>query len=196
MSPDSRVSRLVLASASPRRLDLLRQIGFEPEVVSVNVPESCAVDESPLAYSRRVAHDKARAGWNAIGRSRECLVLGADTEVLIDGQVLGKPADASAARHMLRQLSGRAHTVLSSVAVIGEEFDDLISCPSQVRFAELSDQEIAHYVASGEPFGKAGAYAIQGRAAAFVAHLDGSFSGVMGLPVHETALLLRRAGLR
>jgi len=121
-------------------------------------------------------------------------VLGADTEVLLDGRIFGKPADHQGAADMLAVLSGREHQVLSSVALIGQGFDEVISSLTTVRFAQLSTADIDAYVASGEPFGKAGAYAIQGRAATFIEHLQGSYWSVMGLPLFETAALLKRAG--
>ncbi|HWS25916.1 MAG TPA: Maf family protein [Xanthomonadales bacterium] len=186
--------RLILASASPRRLELLTQIGVEVEVLACDVPEQRAPDESPLAYSCRVARAKALTGWQLAGADRHCWVLGADTEVVLDDCVFGKPADADAAIRMLQQLSGRDHQVLTSVALLGADFDEVATCSTAVRFAPMSEAQIRHYVASGEPFGKAGAYAIQGRAAAFIARIEGSYSGVMGLPLFETAALLQRAG--
>lgn len=186
--------RLILASASPRRRELLAQIGITPTIVAGDVPEVRAAGEAPLTYSRRVALAKAQAGWHATGMDPQSLVLGADTEVVVDDCVLGKPADAAAALNMLRQLSGREHLVLSSVALVGAAGAAIETSATQVRFAPISEPEMAAYVASGEPFGRAGGYAIQGLAAAFVAHLAGSYSGVMGLPLFETIALLRRAG--
>ncbi|MEY2866829.1 MAG: hypothetical protein RIQ43_855, partial [Pseudomonadota bacterium] len=130
-----------------------------------------------------------------LGGHSRAIVLGADTDVVIDGQVLGKPADAAQAAALLRQLSGRTHQVHTAVWLVsaGREQSALVS--TEVRFSELRETEITDYIATGEPFGKAGAYAVQGRAAAFIAGITGSYSGVMGLPLHETAVLLRNFGV-
>ena len=187
---------LYLASQSPRRRELLAQLGIRFEVVDVEVPEVRAPAESPRKYVERVARAKARAGLRVVaGRDPEALVLGADTEVVLDDRVFGKPADADAATSMLRHLSGRTHTVISIVCCANRTEERSAVCESSVTFAPLDEAAIRRYVATGEPFGKAGGYAIQGRAAAFVAHLAGSYSGVMGLPLFETASVLRRAGL-
>jgi septum formation protein len=185
---------IYLASQSPRRRELLSQIGIAFETVDVNVPEVRDPDEAPRAYVERVARRKARAGLQAVGvRDPGALVLGADTEVVMDGRVFGKPADADVAAAMLRALSGRTHVVISVVCCATRSREAVAACESEVTFAELDAAAIARYVASGEPFGKAGGYAIQGRAAAFVARLSGSYSGVMGLPLFETARLLAGA---
>ena len=185
---------IYLASQSPRRRELLAQIGIAFETVDVTVPEVRAADESPRAYVERVARAKARAGSRAVSeRDPTALVLGADTEVVLDGRVFGKPADAEAAAAMLRVLSGRTHTVISVVCCATRTCENAATCESQVTFADLDDAAIARYVATGEPFGKAGGYAIQGRAAAFITRLSGSYSGVMGLPLFETAGLLASA---
>jgi len=186
--------RLILASASPRRRELLNQIGVHAEVLACDVPEQRQAGESALAYSCRVARDKAIAGWNLCAQGRDCRVLGADTEVVLDDCVFGKPGNAQHAVSMLQQLSGREHQVLTSVALVGCGFDEVVTSSTAVRFARLSDAQIARYVDSGEPFGKAGGYAIQGRAAAFIVRIEGSYSGVMGLPLFETTALLQRAG--
>lgn len=187
---------LILASASPRRLELLRQIGIEPLVQPADIVERRAKDETPREYSRRVAHEKARAAWLACEQSARHWVLAADTEVVIDDQVLGKPENADDAARMLQALSGREHQVLSSVALIGRDFDEVLTQTTRVRFATLETSAIRAYIETGEAYGKAGAYAIQGRAAAFVVSIDGSHSSVMGLPLFETAGLLRRVGIR
>jgi septum formation protein len=186
---------LHLASQSPRRRELLTQLGVDFRVVDVDVPELRAAQESPHEYVSRVARDKARAGLAALAGAAGTVVLGADTEVVLDGEVFGKPRDARDAAAMLRRLSGRTHAVVSAVWLVGAHGEHSACCVSQVRFAELGEAAIAAYVATGESFGKAGAYAIQGRGAALVEHLDGSYSGVMGLPLFETARLLREAGI-
>lgn len=173
---------------------MLAQIRVPATVLACDVPELRQSGESALGYSRRVAHAKALAGWQLGACDATVRVLGADTEVVLDDCLFGKPDDAADAARMLRQLSGREHQVLTSVALIGAAFDEVVTCVTAVRFARLSDAQIARYVGSGEPFGKAGAYAIQGLAAAFVARIEGSYSGVMGLPLFETAALLQRGG--
>lgn len=187
--------RLILASASPRRLELLRQVGVDVDVLPCDLPEERAPGESPFGYSQRIAREKARAGWERAGCDPRRHALGADTEVVLGDRVYGKPADDADARAMLASLSQRTHTVLSSVAVCGAGIDEVLTSVSRVRFAALDARTLDAYVASGEPRGRAGAYAIQGLAACFIEHLEGSFSGVMGLPLRETALLLARIGL-
>lgn len=187
---------LYLASQSPRRRELLAQIDVAFEVVEVAVPEVRGDAESPRGYVERVARAKAAAGLaHVAGLSDGPVVLGADTEVVLAGRVFGKPRDAADASRMLRALSGRTHSVISVVCCAKATGSMVAACESVVAFAPLDDRTIARYVATGEPFGKAGAYAIQGRAAAFVSHLSGSYSGVMGLPLYETVGLLRGAGL-
>lgn len=181
---------LYLASQSPRRRQLLEQIGELFEVIHVDVPELRADDESPAQYVSRVARDKARAGLATLVDVAGQRVIGADTEVVLNDEVFGKPVDADAAAAMLRRLSGRTHTVISAIWLVSTERETSASCLSQVRFALLDEPTIAAYVATGEPFGKAGAYAIQGRGASLIEHLQGSYSGVMGLPLFETARLL------
>ncbi|WP_266169571.1 Maf family protein [Dyella subtropica] len=184
---------LYLASQSPRRRQLLEQIGIAFTPVDVDVPEQRAVGESPIDYVSRVARDKAQAG--RAGLANGAVVLSADTEVVLDDEVFGKPADAADATAMLRRLSGRTHETISVVWAVQGDRAESETCVSRVRFAALSDEDIAAYVASGEPFGRAGAYAIQGRGATLIEHLEGSFTGVMGLPVFETARLLRSFGI-
>lgn len=185
---------LFLASQSPRRRELLRQIGFDFDVLDVDVPERREPGETPADYVSRVAREKAGAGLLQVAAVPGAIVIGADTEVVLDDDVFGKPADAADALAMLRRLSGRAHEVLSAVWCISASREEHALSISTVEFAALSDADIMAYVGTGEAFGKAGAYAIQGRAAAFISRLDGSHSAVMGLPLHETALLLRRLG--
>lgn len=186
---------LYLASKSPRRRQLLEQLGARFVVLDVDVPEVRSAHEPPLDYVSRVAREKAGAGLLALGSAAGAVVLGADTEVVLDGEVYGKPADAAEAAAMLRRLSGRVHEAVSVVWLVGAGREEHAVSVSQVHFADLDEASIDAYVASGEPYGRAGAYAIQGRAGAFVRHLAGSYSGVMGLPLYETAGLLRRFGL-
>lgn len=183
---------LYLASQSPRRRELLAQLGVVFEIVDVDVPEVRRTDETPRAYVERVARAKACAGFDAVAATRgsDAVALGADTEVVLDGRVFGKPRDAEDAAAMLRALAGRTHHVLSVVCCVTRASEDVLACESRVTFADLDAGAIERYVATGEPFGKAGGYAIQGRAAAFIARLEGSYSGVMGLPLYETACLL------
>jgi septum formation protein len=187
------MSVLYLASQSPRRRELLEQVGMTFSVLHVEVPEQRAAGESPQDYVHRVARDKARAGLAhlALKDRTNAVVLGSDTEVVLDGDVFGKPRDAEDAAAMLRRLSGRTHDVMSAVWLVTDEREQGDVCVSRVRFAKLDEAAIAAYVASGEPFGKAGAYAIQGRGASLIEHLDGSYSGVMGLPLFETSRLLK-----
>ena len=187
---------LYLASQSPRRRELLAQIGIAFETVAVEVPEVRDPGETPRAYVERVARAKARAGLDAtIEGDPNAVALGADTEVVLDGRVFGKPRTADDAAAMLRALSGRTHTVISVVCCATRAGESIAACESAVTFADLDGAAIARHVATGEPFGKAGGYAIQGRAAGFIAHLSGSYSGVMGLPLFETARLLRDVGV-
>ncbi|GAA0720568.1 Maf family protein [Dokdonella soli] len=185
---------LYLASQSPRRRELLRQLGIDVDVIDVDVIEQREPGEPAVDYVSRVAREKAGAGLLQVAAVPRALVIGADTEVVLDDEVFGKPADAADAIRMLQRLSGRAHRVISVVWAVNAGREEHAVSESTVEFARLSDAEIATYVATGEPFGKAGAYAIQGLAASFVRRLDGSYSGVMGLPLHETATLLRHFG--
>ena len=185
-------SMLFLASQSPRRRELLGQLGLSFDVLDVDVLEQRQAGEPALDYVSRVAREKAGAGLLQVVAVPGAVVLGADTEVVLDDQVFGKPVDAADAARMLRRLAGRAHQVVSVVWVVDAGREEHSVCVSRVEFADLSDSDIAAYVATDEPFGKAGAYAIQGRAAGFIRRLDGSYSGVMGLPLYETANLLGR----
>jgi septum formation protein len=195
--------RLILASASPRRSELLRQIGIAHRIVPADIDESALPGESLEACVRRLAAQKALSVQAAAASSQAASgaallpVLGADTVVVIDGELLGKPRDREDALRMLRRLSGRSHQVLSAVALAlpGSRPVRCLLCRSEVRFRSLGEQECAVYCDSGEPLDKAGAYAIQGRAAVFVEQLQGSYSGVMGLPLLETASLLGEAGI-
>ena len=188
---------LYLASKSPRRRQLLEQLGLAFQVTDVDIPEQPAPGEPPHDYVARLAMAKAQAGLAGLQERAGAWVLGSDTEVVLDGVVFGKPSDAVGAASMLRRLSGREHEVLTAVSLVGPPsaaFAETLVCATWVRFAPLDEAAISAYVATGEPFGKAGAYAIQGRAAAFISHLAGSYSGVMGLPLFETSRLLRTAG--
>jgi septum formation protein len=185
---------LFLASQSPRRAELLRQIGVDFETLDVSVPEQRLPAEPPEDYVRRVAREKAGAGLLAVAGVPGAIVLGADTEVVLDDAVFGKPNDAAEAARMLARLAGRAHRVLSAVAVVTRAGEWQALSESRVHVMPLDAAAVAAYVGTGEWQGKAGGYAIQGRAAVFVERLDGSYSGVMGLPLHETARLLGAAG--
>lgn len=186
---------LYLASQSPRRKQLLEQLGVAFELLHVDVPEIRQPGEGAAEYVTRVAQEKALAGLATVrDRDDHAIVLGADTEVVMDDRVFGKPSDAEAAAAMLRELSGRTHRVISTVWCVDASRQQSATSISEVRFAELAGADVQQYVATGEPFGKAGGYAIQGRAAAFIEHLSGSYSGVMGLPLQETARLLRVFG--
>ena len=186
---------LVLGSASPRRADLLRQIGLSFDVITSDVDETLLPGEDPSTYCKRIAHDKAR---DVASRCEGRVIIGADTVVVIDGGILGKPADESEARSMLEKLSGRTHTVITGVSVLerltGE--CETFSVTSHVTFRTMNPEEIDRYIATGEPIGKAGAYAIQGKAAVFVRWISSSYSNIMGLPIYETALALSRFGIR
>ena len=183
---------LYLASQSPRRRELLALIGVEHGVLEVDVPEQRQPGEPPADYVSRVAREKAGAGLLKVVAVPGARVLGADTEVVLGDKVYGKPADAGEAAAMLRELAGRRHRVLTAVWVLDAGREEHLLSETAVDFCELRDEDIADYLASGEWQGKAGAYGIQGRAGAFVARIEGSYTGVMGLPVHETWTLLRR----
>jgi len=188
-------SHLYLASQSPRRAQLLAQLGVQHGVLDVEVVEQRAAGEPAEDYVCRVAREKAGAGLLRVMGSPGAVVLAADTEVVLDDVVFGKPVDAADASRMLQCLAGREHRVLSAVCVVSAAREARLLQTSIVRFGALSAAQIEAYVASGEPMGKAGAYAIQGAAASFIEHLAGSYSGVMGLPLFETARLLRDFGI-
>jgi septum formation protein len=184
-----------LASGSPRRRELLQQIGVPFRVVGAAVDEAVMPDEAPLAYVARLAAAKAQAGWERSRDSIEVPVLAADTAVVLDGRILGKPSDRQDAADMLQRLSGRTHEVLTAIALrTAAGLQSRIS-RSEVTFRRIAGEEVQAYWETGESSDKAGGYAIQGRAAVFVAELRGSYSGVMGLPLFETAELLCTAGL-
>lgn len=186
---------LHLASKSPRRVELLRRLGVEFGVLDLDIPEIRGAGEPADEYVRRVAREKAGAGLLRVMASPGAVVLGADTEVILGDTVFGKPADAVQAADMLRSLSGRMHRVVSAVSAVSASREVQGVVVSEVTFDALDDAAIDAYVDGGEWQGKAGAYAIQGAAEAFVSHLSGSFSGVMGLPLNLTARLLREMGV-
>ncbi|MCX7193266.1 MAG: Maf family protein [Proteobacteria bacterium] len=194
--------RIYLASQSPRRRELLKQVGIHFELLllrsdsrrRVDVDETPHTGESPEVYVQRLSREKAKTGFDAL-RFRNLPsfpVLAADTTVTLDGKILGKPDNAGQAADMLRELSGREHQVLTSVAVAKDEHVESLTSTSTVKFAELSNERIKRYLQSNEYADKAGGYAIQGQAGAFIEHITGSYSGVMGLPLFETVQLLQR----
>jgi septum formation protein len=197
--------KIYLASKSPRRRELLRQIGVDFELLMLrndtvrgpDVTEFVLPGEAAIDYVARVSREKAAFAWNMVQTRRLTVrpVLAADTTVTLDGVILGKPANKAEAEDMLARLSGRTHQVLTSIAVQHVNLVEEITQVSQVRFATLSAASIKAYCATQEPYDKAGGYGIQGLAALFVEHIDGSHSGIMGLPLYETATLLRKAGI-
>lgn len=185
---------IYLASHSPRRRTLLMQLGVAHEVILIDIDETPHAGETPELYVARMALEKACAGRTTLS-AVDRPVLGADTSVVIDGEILGKPRDEEDARLMLRRLSGRAHLVISAVALVNAATEESCLSVSRVVFGDISDEAVCAYWQTGEPADKAGGYAIQGRAAMFVKRLEGSYSGVMGLPLFETAALLRGFGI-
>ena len=188
---------LILASASPRRRELLAQTGLSFSVAAANINEDPLQNEAAAAYVQRLAEEKAQAIWNA-NQSADSMddpliVLGADTCVVADGNILGKPTDTADARRMLELLSGRTHAVLTGLAVISRRKIVRDVEITQVMFNQLNDREIAQYIASGEPMDKAGAYAIQGYAARWIPRIEGCYFNVVGLPIARTVSLLAEA---
>lgn len=186
---------LFLASASPRRRELLAQIGVDFSLLNAPIDETPLPGELPGAYVERLALYKARAGLAALPAGQPGVVLGADTAVILDGRILGKPVDEQDALAMLAGLSGREHQVLTAIALASTAQARVLSVASRVRFRAISATEAGAYWASGEPQDKAGSYAIQGLAAIFVESLEGSYSAVVGLPLCETAQLLGEFGI-
>ncbi|TRW50454.1 septum formation inhibitor Maf [Aliidiomarina halalkaliphila] len=185
---------LYLASASPRRRELLELLGVEFAVRPMDIPETPAHGETPQDYVQRLAREKAEACAAAVvaeGDDEQWAVLGADTIVVAGDHILEKPRDFVDYQQMMKQLSGRSHSVYTAVNVTTATASKTVLVPSEVRFRELTDEDIARYWNTGEPVDKAGGYGIQGPAGAFVAHLNGSFFAVMGLPLYETDQLLR-----
>ena len=192
---------LVLASASPRRRELLAQVGYTFEVRPAHVLEDPRPGEEPVAYVVRLAREKAEAVYRALAGQeggvefvdgRELTVLGADTTVVVDGEILGKPQDAVDAARMLRMLSGRTHRVITGVALATAEGTEVAAEATAVRFVGMTDEEIATYVATGEPMDKAGAYAIQGQAARWIPRIEGCYFNVVGLPLALVTAMLER----
>jgi len=187
------MSQLILASASPRRSELLTQINIAHRIQVADIDETPYKNESPQDYVVRVAQEKARKVQQTVNDSS--VILAADTSVVLADQIMGKPKDLPDALAMLSALSGTRHEVYSAVAVFGREEKTRL-CVSHVVFRKLSEQEIIHYWHTGEPIGKAGAYAIQGLASIFIESIQGSYSGIMGLPLFETAQLLADEGIK
>lgn len=187
-------ARLVLASASPRRADLLRAAGLPFEVQAADIDERVLPGEAPAHYVARLAREKAA---RVAATRADAFVLAADTTVVVDGEILGKPEDAADAGRMLRLLSGRRHEVLTGVCLAGPgPFERAAVVSTTVEFARLTDEEVDRYVASGEPLDKAGAYAVQGLASRFVARIEGSHPNVVGLPVEVVYAWCREAGVQ
>ena len=205
---------IYLASNSPRRRELLDQIGVEFNVLSIDVPENCLLGENPADYVRRLSVDKAKAGlaqlelnlsqvdkkalssWQSTKKHATIgLVIGADTAVVSDGRILGKPGSVEEATAMIQQLSAKTHEVYTGVTICGSRILTALS-RNLVTFRGISEQEISDYIATNEGIDKAGSYAIQGKAAIFIENIQGSYSGVMGLPLFETAQLLNQSGVK
>lgn len=189
--------QVYLASASPRRQQLMQSVGLRFEVITADIDETRRDGETPDRFVQRLAQEKAQQAWARLVNHRRAIhpVVAADTCVVIDDQVLGKPRDRDHAVQMLRRLCGRSHEVLTAVVVYRS--NNILSgvSRSQVKFKALSDDEIIRYCSTSEPLDKAGAYAIQGLASGFVEHLQGSYTGVVGLPMFELRMLLVRAGI-
>jgi septum formation protein len=190
---------LILASQSPRRLQLLQQIGITCQVQIADIDETPQEKEIPCDYVARLAYEKAHAVWQGRKQSAPLPILGADTSVILDAEILGKPDNIAHAIDLLQRLSGRSHQVLTAIALLypdasqatGYQYQAALSS-SMVQFAVLSSRDIQDYLATGEAMDKAGAYGIQGYAARFITQLSGSYSGVMGLPLYEVGQLLKR----
>jgi len=190
-----KVRRLILASASPRRRELLEQAGFTFEVHPAHVNEDPSPNEDPITYVVRLARDKAQTIFTELNDS-EAIVLGADTTVTLNGHILAKPEDASDAARMLRMLSGRTHRVITGVAVATAIGTEVAAEATGVQFVTLSDEEIAAYIATGEPMDKAGAYGIQGLAAKWIPRVEGCYFNVVGLPLALVSSMLEQATIR
>jgi septum formation protein len=196
---------LILASGSPRRRELLTQAGYTFEVRPANIPEDPRPGEDPIVYVTRLAREKAETVFREVGASgslrasaeaeSSLKVLGADTTVTLDNAILGKPADAEDAARMLRLLSGRTHRVITGVALVTAKRTEVAAEVTAVRFLTLSDEEIAAYIATGEPMDKAGAYGIQGRAAKWIPRIEGCYFNVVGLPLALVSSMLETASV-
>ncbi len=182
---------LILASASPRRHELLAQAGFSFQIHAAHIPEDPLPGEDPISYVTRLAREKAQAVYDELGDA-EAVVLGADTTVTLDNHILAKPEDSGDAARMLRLLSGRTHRVITGVAVVTAQRVEVAAEATAVRFLTLSDEEIAAYIATGEPMDKAGAYAIQGRAACWIPRIEGCYFNVVGLPLALVTAMLEQ----
>lgn len=198
--------KIYLASKSPRRRELLRQIGIDFELLRLNssgpentdsVNEDVLPGELPHDYVKRISREKANFAWQSLEQRRllQRPLLTADTTVVLDNKILGKPQNKKEAADMLRELSGKTHQVLTCITVKKKDLLLQTLQESEVTFAELSDAVIDHYCDTLEPYDKAGGYGIQGRAAKFITHISGSYSGIVGLPLYETTALLREAGV-
>lgn len=183
------MATLILASASPRRSELLAQAGFSFDVHPAHIPEDPLTNEDPIAYVVRLACEKAQAVFDELGDPR-AIVIGADTTVTLDGHILGKPENAADALRMLQMLSGRTHRVITGAAVVTAKGAEVAAEITGVRFLTLSEEEIASYIATGEPMNKAGAYAIQGRAARWIPRIEGCYFNVVGLPLALVSMML------
>jgi septum formation protein len=189
---------LVLASASPRRRELLTQAGFEFKVIPANIPEERHPNEDPTAFVTRLAQEKAEAVFNLLSNGStedQLLVLGADTIVVTPEEIIGKPQNPADAARMLRLLSGRTHQVITGVCLISKEHMLIGTETTAVTMREITEAEIAAYIASGEPMDKAGAYAIQGYAARWIPRIEGCYFNVVGLPIAQVAEMLKRVRL-
>ncbi|MFC5860715.1 Maf family protein [Acidicapsa dinghuensis] len=188
--------QLILASASPRRRELLTQAGFTYRIHPAHIPEDPRPDEDPIAYVCRLAREKAEAVYGQLVAAEPgIVVLGADTTVTVDGEILGKPESAEDAARMLRILSGRTHRVITGVSLVSSVRTETAAEVTAVQFLSLSDAEIQDYIATGEPMDKAGAYAIQGYAARWIPRIDGCYFNVVGLPISLVATMLEASGL-
>lgn len=189
-------AQIILASASPRRRELLEQIGVVAIVQPVDIDETQQDNEPAIEFVQRLAMEKAQRGFETINNKDMLPILGSDTIVEVDTMVLGKPENRLQAKEMLELLSDRKHTVHSTVAIVTDEKKLIATSSTQVHFKALAEEEIDSYLVTGESDDKAGSYAIQGRAAQFIKNINGSYTGVMGLPLYETVQLLKKCGVK
>lgn len=191
--PEMILPRIILASRSPRRVTLLAQIGIECDICPADIDERALADELPQDYVLRLAHEKALACAKLLTSSQHTMpILAADTTVALSDCILGKPEDERDARAMLRRLSGKSHQVHTAVALCVKGEVEVVISTTQVEMMSISDAQIEYYLAAGEHVDKAGSYGIQGLAGAWISKIEGSYTGVMGLPIYETAALLRK----